>query len=264
MDLWRPSLCACAALTLASPAMGQVYHWEWTPGSPGRYSSSNDGGDFERIRARYNANTQRFRWETTFSDQRTKGFALAVNNGPDPKGHAGELALLYLDACDTNDVRLTAYAYNGQNLLNSWTDGNGNAPGNQVPDSILSSVTRSDWIRELSVRDEADGGRTFVLDIDATLLNQHDPMYPGPNGEEWFGIGFAEQLGLWFHTFDTLDTQYNADGFLTSWQAGGNGFTDGSGFSTTVAPLPPAAWLGAAGLGGVFLLSRRRAERTRA
>lgn len=254
----RTLMAAATASLLGASAHGQVYDWSWTPGAPGNYSYGNGGGNIESIQARYHKSGSSLRWSTTFGDQGTKGYTLALNNGPEPKGHGGELALVFLDMTDVNNPCLTAYTYNGKNLIDSWRDGDGNETGNQEADFIVSSQSNADWVKKLEVVDHG-GKRTVTFEIDTSILNQHKPRYG--NGSEWYGIGFEEQVGLWFHTFEDLESSYEGD-FISGWGFTSQSFVDGSGFNSLVVPLPPAAAIGLAGLGGVALggrLVRRRA-----
>src|SRR5690606_41362588 len=87
------------------------------------------------------------------------GSTLALNNGPNPKGHAGELALLYFDASRSTPV-LTAYGYNGQNSVTTFYDGS-HSNGTQFPDLIDSSRGGPGWVHNLIKRDESNGSRTL-------------------------------------------------------------------------------------------------------
>lgn len=248
------------ALAAAPAAMAGTYTWDWHRGDAGSYGISDAGGKWESISASFDTSTNHLTWSTTFSNQITDGFTLALNDGPNPKGHAGELALLYFDARNHGDIKMTAYAYNGQNLLNSFQDGNGNVNGNQAADKIHGTLDSS-WIISKSVVDAA-GKRTMSFTIDATTINSHVPLYPDIN-DDWFGMGFGEKLGLWFHTIKGLDASYGADGYLTQFKKGRygkEGYFDGTNFCTTqvVVPLPAPVALGLAGLGGVAVMIRRR------
>lgn len=238
----------CAA---AGAASANVYTWEWNPGDHG---VNNNGGTFHHILARYNTNTQKLLFELTFADQVSNGYTLALNDGPNPKGHAGELALVYFDATNMGDVRTSIYAYNGLNTQTSYLDGSP-VSGNQSPDRILSSI---DPVAGLAISATAwDHGnlRTFRLELDASDINSHIPMYPGPQGpSEWTGIQFDDLMGIWLHPVKNLSTSYNEAGFLTHW-SGTQGWIDGSNFTTDVPAPGFAAITLASGLAG---LRRRR------
>ena len=147
----RNLLTGIGALAVAaSMASASEYQWNWTAAQGG--GVNNAAGVFESINASYNSDSQRFVWDVVFSNQVTRGYTLAINNGPNPKGHAGELALIHFDATSLNAPKVTAYAYNGQNAINSWIDGNGAVAGNQTPD-IIKSATDTSWINTASVSD---------------------------------------------------------------------------------------------------------------
>lgn len=254
----RPiTLLAVSSICLAAQAASaSIYQWDWQRGDPGSYDLNDAGGRFESVLATFDDATDRLTWSMTFTNQVTKGFTLALNNGPNPKGHAGELVLLYIDVRDHSLPVLTAYGYNGKNSQTSWNDGDGNAAGNQAPDVIKPAIDRDTWVNDLSVSDHA-GKRTITFDIDATDLIDRTPKYPDPSGDPWYGIGFAEKLGLWLHPFTRFDVGYDEGGQITGLTTGGGGWFDGSNFTTTMIPTPGALALGA--LGTLMTLRRRRA-----
>ncbi len=174
----------------------------------------------------YDDQSQNFKFYVVFQPENNvlpEGFYLTLNDGPNPKGHDGELAFLYFDASDPSNLKLTVYGYNGLNNMKSWQDGS-NAAGNQEPDKILSSAAPSGssqnpagWIKDLQYFN--DGSKAiFLLNIDASLINSHVPKYPGGPGMIWKGLQFNDLFGIWFHPVAGLTTTYGADGFLTSWQ----------------------------------------------
>ena len=245
-----------ACSMIAGAASGGTYVWNWDRGGPGTSGLNDNGGRFESIDATFDTATKRLTWSVTFSDQVTQGFTLAVNNGPNPKGHAGELALLYVDARNAGDVKLTAYAYNGLNTSTSWKDGNGAVSGNQTADIVKNTLQRSSWVNSASVTDH-DGKRTIAFDIDTTDLENHTPMYPDAV-DPWYGFAFAEKIGLWMHPYRTFNPSYGEGGELVGLSTAAEGWFDGSNFNTTSVPTPGAAVLGA--MGGLCFVRRRRAS----
>lgn len=243
------TLCALSMMLAAGAASAQTYQWEWT----GQSGHSDAGGEIEHVLARFNTITNQTLWRLTFADQITDGFTLAVSPGPNPKGHGGELALLYFDATSLNDPRITVYNYNGHNSMTSFKDGSPVA-GNQTPDLIHSTfdaelVTSQTWSF-----DRQDGRRVLGFKMDASAINGHSPMYPG--NSPWTGMAFGEELGIWMHPFTNLTATYSDDGALLSW-GGEHGWLDGNGFNTRQVPAPGAA--GLALLGGALAARRRRA-----
>ena len=250
------TIALIGAAAVATSAQADIYHWDWSAAADGTSGLNMNAGEFQSVHAEFNTVTNNFVWSVTFANQITDGYTLAVNNGPNPKGHAGELGLIYFDASGT-DVRVTGYAYNGVNSANSYLDGSP-ASGTQNPDMIFasSSLENASLITAASVVDNMDGTRVMTLEMDATMINSHIAEYPGPLGQaEWTGIGFEEQLGLWMHPFKNLNSSYDANGLLTGW-SGQQGWFDGAGFDTTSVPAPTSMAL--MGMGGLLVSRRRR------
>lgn len=250
------TICALGALALSSTAgtaSATTWVWDWVPGDPGFVN--NAGGEFESVTTTYDDATSLFTFDLAFADQITDGFTLVVSPGPNPKGHAGELAILYVDGTGAGNPEVTAYAYNGENTHLSWADGSP-LPGVQNPDKIATTqgVNASDF---LSVTQTDSGaGRVFSLTLDASTINGHTPAYPGPGGPgEWTGVAFAQEFGIWLHPAAGLTTSYGTDGFLTDWKSKEHGWLDGSYFQTVPTPAGAAVLA----MGGLACVRRRRA-----
>lgn len=239
---------------VASNSDASIYQWDWVRGMSGDYGLNDTGGRFESVHATFDSTSKELLWSVTFSNTITQGFTLALNNGPNPKGHAGELALLYVDARAANNVRVTAYGYNGQNATNSWRDGNAAVSGDQKPDVIKNDAQRGTWLMDSGVVD-VGGKRTISIRVDASDLVGHDPLYPDAV-DPWKGIGFDTGLGLWMHAFRTFAPTYNNNGEISALQLGSEGWFDGKNFTTRTVPAPGAAAL--VGLAAVGGLRRRR------
>lgn len=250
----KNSIVAVAALAaLAGSAYADEYSWNWTPVQGGFVNDA--AGQFESINASFNTTTNRFVWNVVFGNQVTDGYTLAVSPGANPKGHAGELALIYFDFSN-GTPQLNAFAYNGVNASNSWQDGDGQVAGDQAAD-LIHGINDTSWYTA-SVVDNA-GKRTFNLSIDASIIQGHNPLYPGPNGpSEWTGLAFGSELGLWMHTYSGLSANYFTNGALCQWNRSGEGWFDGNNFATVLVPLPQGVWAGLAGLAAVGVITRRR------
>ena len=242
----RTALSVAALAAACSVASADVYSWEWNAGDTG---TSSNGGAIENIDMRFNTASERFIFDVTFSDQISNGYTLAVSPGDNPKGHAGELALLYFDATDMNNVRVNAFAYNGLNAQTSYYDGSPDG-GVQAPDQIQSSLNAIDAAMISATASDNAGQRTFTLALDASVINAHVPANPGPNGPgEWTGLAYESLMGIWFHPVTNLQTGYGADGYLESW-SGQQGWLDGTNFSTSVPAPATSAILAVLGFGG--------------
>lgn len=247
------SLAVLALAAAASSASASIWQFNWT-NSPGS-GVNNAGGNFESIASQYNGVTGDFSWSATFSNQVTKGFTLAISPGPNPKGHPGELALLYFDARNAANPILTGYGYNAQNDQTSFSDGS-NAGGTQAPDTLFTSIAGKSLAKTTSLGViDAGGKRTLTIAFNALDVNNRIPMYPN-NPNDWTGVGFGANIGVWFHTFSTLSAGYDNNGLLTGW-SGTQGWLDGENFKTTQVPAPAAA--GLLGLSGIVAMRRRRA-----
>lgn len=227
---------AAAAIALSSAVIGSsasaaFHQWTWNAGDTG--GINNYGGAIERVDATFHTVTERMTWDVTFSNQITHGISLAVSDGPNPKNHAGELALLYIDLADLNAPLVTAYGYNGRNDRSSYYDGDNGQAGHQTPDKIH-SANHTGWINDITVTDNA-GKRTVEFDFDASVIRSHPTLYP-KNDTDWWGTGFGEQLGLWMHTFRTFDAEYDQSGYIQSLSTSGEGWFDGAGFETVPTP----------------------------
>jgi len=249
---------AVAIASLASSA--EAGFWRWTYNNPSHTW-------FKSMTAEFDPATKRFKWDFTTGTQ-TNGYWLALSPGPNPKGHAGELAILFLDAKTLSanssiTPKLTAYSYNGQNGITSYLDGNAAVAGNQTPDRIWSSLNpdTTGTVMQLSATDTGTT-RRFIVELDASVIQNHLPLYPNPAGDDWTGLAFGQQMGTWFHPTAGLNTAYGTDpsnpnfNYLTSFTYTSQASYDTSNLTTQwVIPTPGSiALLGLAGLVG----ARRR------
>ena len=180
-------------------------------------------GDIKNVETTFNSGTNDFTFDLTI-DPISEGFTLAINNGPNPKGHGGEMALIYFDASGAQPV-ISVYAYNGMNTQTSWEDG-GLADGIQPTDAILNSIANADLFSNISVTIDAAGNKHFSFSMDADEIMNHNPLY-GPDNE-WSGVSFDDTIGMWLHPVRGLDTSYDNDGFLTQWSVEDQSYYDTS------------------------------------
>ena len=221
---------------------------------------NKDGGNILNLKASYKATGDDLAWYATFgkspaNGKKTNGFWLAINDGPNPKGTADELAIFYMDVTDISKPILTAYAYNGLNGDSSFKDGNGDGHPDGG-DKIWSSTADPSIIKELVAKDNADGTRTIGFRIDPTVINGHAPLFG--SSANWTGAKFDKKIGWWFHPVNGLKTAYSND-FLTKWQYDKQGWSDYEHFATQCSdnPVPEPATLAALGL-GVAAMARKR------
>ena len=190
---------------------------------------SSAAGDITNVNTSYNDATQDFTFSMTVENT-ADGFTLAVNDGPNPKGHGGELALFYFDATGTDPV-VSVYNYNGQNTQTSWQDGSAQA-GTQAPDQIVNSIANPSIFGNITAVDNGDGTVTYTFNVDASVIQDHNPAYG--NAADWTGVEFADQIGVWLHPIEDLTTDYDSNGFLTQWDGGSQSWYDNSNANTHV------------------------------
>jgi len=250
-------ICTTAILgmTITSAASAALYQFEWNVGDTAPDGLNNTGGEVRQILGAFNTETNRLDWQVTYADQITEGLTLAISPGANPKNHPGELAMIYFDAYDHDNTRLTAYGYNGLNSHTSWYDGDGATAGDQDADLIMTN--NMPMIFSQLAIDHEDGSRTLGFSIDATNILAHHPMWPSfDENVEWTGAQFAERIGIWQHSFTRLRFEYGDGGDITSLIRGGQGWFDGHDMETNLVPTPGTAALALAG--GMTAFRRRR------
>ncbi len=201
--------------------------------------NANNGGFADRldtVSSTYNDVTEQFTWDVTFNSDPTDvdGFWLVVNNGPNPKSvDVNELAIIYGDL-DTGVA--STYVYNGQNNANSILN-----PSILLQTDLFSVTSNG-----------------FSLSIDASGINAYSgwdtPDVGGING-----IGFDDQIGIWFHVATGSSFGTNSNGDITSFQFGSQGWYDRANLSTVQVPAPASSLLMVLGLVGLLAGRNRRA-----
>jgi hypothetical protein len=171
---------------------------------------------------------------------RDDGFWMVLNAGGNPKGVTNELAILY---GDLRNNRITAYRYNGKNSNDSFT----------IQDNYITS-----YANPFSFV----GDTRFQFSLDVQRINNL------PLGNQWRGVQFNEQIGIWYHPFSNISASYASDGRIQSFSAAKGaqtGWFDTSALKTTPS-RPPAqvsepATLALMGFGlmGLGMMRRRKA-----
>lgn len=193
---------------------------------------SDAGGDIKNVDTSFNKDTGEFTFEMVIANpygRITEGFTVALNNGPNPKGHGGELALFYFDASNGAPV-VSVYAYNGMNTQTSWKDGDA-AGGIQSPDQIASSLATDSPFTSITATIDANGNHVYSFTMDATGVNNFNPSYG--DASDWTGMAFDDALGIWLHPSADIVTDYDANGYLTQWDVCATGYYDTSNQTTT-------------------------------
>ena len=258
----RTILLAASSLAVAASADANFWRYSYTNANSTWHSS---------ITTEFQPNNNRFKWDFT-AGSNVNGFWLVVSPGPNPKGHPGELAILYLDAKTLTanssiTPTLTVYNYNGLNGLNSHIDGNGQVAGNQAPDRIFSSrnANASSVVMQLSATDNGTNtntSRRFTVELDANIIQNHTPLYPATNGDPWTGVAFGSKIGTWFHPTSGTTSAYGSDpanpnfNYLTSFGYASQSSFDTANLNAQWVPSPGA--LALVGLAGVVGIRRRR------
>jgi MYXO-CTERM domain-containing protein len=238
-QIMRNAALAAIILAAGSSAAMATTTFIYQGANPGQNPAA---GTLSNVKALYETGTDRFEFRfdsTANAGKNADGFWLAVSGGPNPKGHSGELALIYVDAINRKGA---IYAYNGENGDNSYLDGT-SRPGIQTPDFI-----RSLDASNISMNVTATGVRQLFLSFDATTVQQHLPLDPIDRARnEWTGVAFGNRFGMWFHPVSGLNATFGADGRLTNWSYATQGWIDFADQPTIPTP-GAAAVLGLAAL----------------
>ncbi len=247
-------LCVVNAL---SPTTAHAEGFEWrldnpVPGFPvpfpPHYYYNETGGRIVSMQSEFDSTTKRLKFVTVLAAQpgedTPSSFKLVINNGPMP-WTVGLAAVIYFDASEAGNPKLTVYGYNAGHALadRSWIDGDGGTVGDQAPDRICTSVSATPcgtWVNSLTVSDTA-GGRRFTFDIDATRIVNHVPLYTvGAPPAPWYGAGFSSLVGIWFHPAVGRVYTYDANGYIDGvapGREGAIGFFDAQDLDTNTRPV---------------------------
>ncbi|MCA9278653.1 MAG: hypothetical protein H6815_10730 [Phycisphaeraceae bacterium] len=266
--MFRAMIVGAVALGAAASAAiaGPVYSFSVSANAQGQLpygGNSNAAGKFNTVSASFDTNTNEFTLDVLFDDRKTDGLWVAINGGPNPKGHAGEMAILYFGKkAGSNQLVVSAYAYNGVNGDTSYKDGNGDGSSGDA-DFITNSIVDNSFLLSAGINDVSGGGRRVSFTIDAGIIQNHSPANPG--NTPWTGVAFGETAGIWLHTVSGSSFQFGTygtyDDKLKKFTYYKQGWYDANFIPTDHpnVPMPAAAGLG---LAGMLTLGSQRRRRT--
>ncbi len=227
-----PAFVFAAALMAATSAQAVSYQYTCSP-----CSGNHAAGEMVSLDTTFNTVTDQFRWTAEFSatagNLPSAGW-LVVSDGPNPKSHVNEYAIMYLDHA-SGDV--TAYVYNGLNSANSYQDAAG----------YLGTFSNA-----ITVSTLGNGNQQVSLSLDATGINN------AFNTPDWDGISFDKGLGYWYHP-STGNLAYNGDGTISGFNVRTQGWYDKRDLQTRPIPEPSAALV--FGIGALLVGASRKHRR---
>lgn len=230
MKLLLSSILTATFLSLGSPVSAAIF--QFSASDPSGLNGSKRAGKTTEVKASYDTDSDLFKWSSTFvangKGRTPDGAWLVVNNGPNPKGNTGELAIAYLDEAEG---KVSFFEYNGANSANSY-----NSPGNYLAFTDLNVNKGSNSV-------------TYDFEFDSTDLNN---LGLGPN---WKGLQFDHEIGIWFHGVDDLHTSYTGDK-LTEFIYRKQSWYDVGHKKTEKIP-EPSTMFGLFGLAGLGLITKK-------
>jgi hypothetical protein len=203
-----------AALAIGLTAMTSAFATGITPSQNAIYTynaqgaAGNAGGALSAayggLNLMYTPALNNLRITSSFTNNVPDAYWLAVSPGPNPKGNATELAVIYVDM---RANRYAAYNYNGVNGSDSYIGGT----------LLASGATNAIRI-----------GNNYSFALNVNSIN---------NGAlnanaGWTGTEFTDQAGVWYHFFDGSIT-FNNNGSVQSLNALSQGWSDIANRGTT-------------------------------
>lgn len=199
-----------------------------------------DVGQHANIKTTYNTETEFFTWSSTFrrdavngSGRLAEGAWFVISDGDMPVSNVDQYPIFYLDGLKE---RVSIYNYDGEVNERSYLN-----------ETLLDSF-------DLHVTEDTSAGeRTFAFSLDATEINNKD------FGDDWEGVVFGEEIGIWLHGVDELTTAYNGEE-LTEFTFKKQGWYDVENIPTMsdAEPVPEPGTVAALGLFAAAAASRLR------
>ena len=238
-----------AVFTPLLQASDTEYHYTYFNGDTGANfphpsTIDNDAGNFESVVFDYNSSSELLNVEIVMSppsahpERFAKSFTLSFSDRNQPHQNGSEIAIFYFDGTRQNPV-LTAYTYqpSAQWDSGSWFTG----------DQLCTSLdiqSCNGWINSLSMRNNADGTRTFAFSVYVDVINAHIPSIRNTQAA-WKGAQFGEKIGYWLtpYGYPNISFFYNGNGFINLLTAGTNpgieyhGFFDADNKNTFRMPM---------------------------
>lgn len=224
------ALATISAFFALAPAQAAVFQFEKAKPANRAGFGNPAAGNNTYIKTTFDTDTEELTWESTFTPNINGNLAdgawLVLSDGENPKTNVNEYAIFYLDG-HTDTV--TAYNYNGVNSASSYIN-------NTFLESVaLDVVDVVDTVTDpvTSTTTSTVSERTFKFSIDATNINNNSSF-----GSAWKGVGFEENIGIWYHGVDPLTASYNPDGSLSDFSFPTSGWYDVGNRTTTKVPEP--------------------------
>ncbi|MBE9060945.1 PEP-CTERM sorting domain-containing protein [cf. Phormidesmis sp. LEGE 11477] len=234
------ALTALSVLCAIAPAKAATFIYEDSASVSQPVTPNNKAGKYTDIKAIFDDQTNILNWSSTFARNNkgklADGAWLVLSDGPNPKNHLNEYAIMYLDSLEE---KVSIYNYDGNNNANSYKGG-----------TYLGSV-------DLDVDDSVADEVTFSFDLDATNINSYSD--PNSDWSNWEGVTFGKEIGIWFHSVAGLDADYDSNGKLLSFgtlKGGKTGYYDAKDLDTTKVPEPGS--VAALGLFGAVAATKLR------
>ena len=134
--------------------------------------------------------------------------------------------MFYFDNSGKNPV-VSAYTYDGENNLGSFEN-----------EPLISSLNSDSPFTNIEVMTDEAGNTMFSFSLDATSVVEHS------DSPDWTVVGFQDNIGVWLHPVDGLETTYDSNGYLESWNFDNQSFLDVANQEATCDHVTPEGPVG--------------------